>query len=63
MTLAINFTEDKNYPKQNIAERREITFKPQAFTKNTVDNSNSIIYNKNKENTLNITLLTDFAKQ
>jgi len=57
--MSINF---KKY-KPNITERREITFKPQVFTKNTVDNSNSIIYNKNKENTLSITPLTDFAKQ
>ena len=28
-----------------------------------MDNSNSIMYNKNKENTLSITPLTDFAKQ
>ncbi len=43
--MAINF---KNY-KPNITERRTTTYKIESPTKVTVDNSDSVRYNGNKE--------------
>ncbi len=57
--MAINF---KNY-KPNITERRTTTYKIESPTKVTVDNSDSVRYNGNKEIKPTISPSTDFAKQ
>ena len=52
---------EKNFY-QDFIERRENKYKP-ITAKNTVDNSSSVMYNKDKKNTGTITPSTDFSKQ
>ena len=59
MTIKYDFNENN----KKATERSETTYKPQTPVKNTVDNSSSIMYNKDRKNTAVNTPVTDFAKQ
>ena len=56
--MAIKFDYDNK-----AAERRTTTYKPQTPVKNTVDNSDSVRYNKDRKNTAINTPVTNLVKQ
>ena len=63
--MATMYEINKNGTKQNITEGRDSVYKPQTTAKKTMDNSNSFLYNKNKENNgiKQPSAVTDFAQK
>lgn len=60
--MATMYQPYKTKTNENIAEMRETDYKPPTSVKNTVDNSNSVLYNESKENNVIKNPVTDFAK-
>ena len=59
--MAIKYDFNENNKKAT--ERSETTYKPQTPVKNTVDNSDSVRYNKDRKNTAINTPVTNLVKQ